>query len=370
MKIKEVEATAILVGTVIGAGILGMPYVIVKAGFLLGLVYTIGIGLILLLLNLYVGEICLRTKGTHMFSGYAERYLGKGGRNIFAFIMTVSIIGALIAYLIGIGEAAAAIFGGSPLLFTLLFFVLASVLVFFDLGAIEESELAMTGIMLVVVAVIIAFALPNAKLSNFSGINWKYALLPYGVVLFAYLGSTAIPEMKKELEKDKKKLKKAIIIGSIIPIAVYVLFVAAVVGVTGFSTTEIATIGLGNKLGRSVMLLGNAFAIFAMATTFFTLALALKWILHYDYKVAKDVSWAFACFVPLTIFLAGARSFIRMLELTGAVAGGLQLIFIIVLAMAAKRKGERKPEYSLPLSWIIAALLIAFFAFGIIQIFF
>ena len=33
-----------------------------------------------MVLNLYVGEITLRTKGNHQLPGYAKRYLGKTGR--------------------------------------------------------------------------------------------------------------------------------------------------------------------------------------------------------------------------------------------------------------------------------------------------
>ena len=38
MKRKEYEAIALLVGTIIGAGILGIPYVVARAGFWTGIV--------------------------------------------------------------------------------------------------------------------------------------------------------------------------------------------------------------------------------------------------------------------------------------------------------------------------------------------
>lgn len=63
---------------VIGAGILGIPYVVAKAGFLTGLLDLIIIGLAVLVLNLYVGEIMLRTKEDHQLTGYAEKYLENG----------------------------------------------------------------------------------------------------------------------------------------------------------------------------------------------------------------------------------------------------------------------------------------------------
>ena len=109
------EAIATMVGTIIGAGVLGLPYVVSQAGFLTGMITILGVGLVVLLLYLYLGETVLRTKGFHQLTGYAEKYLGKWGKGLMTFAMVFGTYGALIAYLIGEGEALAAIFGGEPL---------------------------------------------------------------------------------------------------------------------------------------------------------------------------------------------------------------------------------------------------------------
>ena len=68
-------AIATLVGTIIGAGVLGIPYVISQAGFITGLVNLVILGVAVLLLYLFVGEVVLRTRGNHQLTGYAEIYL-------------------------------------------------------------------------------------------------------------------------------------------------------------------------------------------------------------------------------------------------------------------------------------------------------
>ena len=62
---------AVLVGTIIGAGILGIPYVVAKSGFVIGAVHIILIGIIMTIVMLYLGEITLRTKANHQLPGYA-----------------------------------------------------------------------------------------------------------------------------------------------------------------------------------------------------------------------------------------------------------------------------------------------------------
>jgi len=113
-------------------------------------------------------------------------------------------------------------------------------------------------------------------------------------------------------------------------------------------------------------LFGNLFPVFSMATTFLILGLALKWMLHYDYKISKFLSWIITITIPLIFFLAGARSFIQVIGITGAVAGGIEGILIVLIARAAKRKSEVKPEYNIPINWIFAILLILLFTAGIV----
>ena len=83
-----IAAIATLVGTIIGAGILGIPFVVSKAGFLTALPLIVLIGLIFVVVNLCLGEITLRTKGVHQLTGYMEKYLGKSGK----FLMMLSMI--------------------------------------------------------------------------------------------------------------------------------------------------------------------------------------------------------------------------------------------------------------------------------------
>ena len=69
MKRNIPKAIAMLCGTVIGAGVLGIPFVVAKAGFFVGILSIILLGLAVLALNLFVGEIVLRTPGNHQLPG-------------------------------------------------------------------------------------------------------------------------------------------------------------------------------------------------------------------------------------------------------------------------------------------------------------
>lgn len=362
------EAIATLVGTIIGAGILGIPYVIAKAGFWTGIFDIVLLGIVVLLIYLYLGEIVLRTKGFHQLPGYAEKYLGGIGKKLMVFSMVFGNYGALIAYIIGVGLSLAAIFGGDPLSYSLVFFVLVAAIIYKGLKAVGESELFMLPFVVLFIILVSVLSLGHIDISNYITFDLTKILIPYGVILFAFLGAAAIPELEQELVKNRKLLKKAIIIGVLIPIFSYLIFAIAVVGVSGVNTSEVATIGLGEIMGSYMVVIGNVLAIITMTTSFLALGLALKQTYNYDYGLNQKLSWGLTVFVPLLIALSGLTTFIEVIGISGVVAGGIEGVLIILMAIKAKKMGDRKPEYSVKINWLIAALLIGLFVIGVVYL--
>jgi tyrosine-specific transport protein len=363
-------AVGTLIGLIIGAGVLGLPYVVAQSGFWTGMLVIIFMGLLALLMNLYVGEITLRTKGTHQLPGYAEKYLGKYGKFFMSLSLLVLAYGAITSYLLGEGQAIGAILNINPLYPMLAFFAIMASIVFRGLKLIKEVEWIINIFIIGVILLIAIFAVPHITLTNYSGFNWTKVFIPYGVALFAFGGLAAIPDLKVELENNKKLMKKAIILGSVIPIILYLLFAASVVGVTGINTTELSTVGLGNMIGEYMILLGNLFAALAMSTSFLLLALALLWMYHYDYKLKRWLAFLLTLSIPLAIALSNYASFVQIIGITGVLAGGLEGIMVILMHRASKRKSERKPEYSLKNYFPLSLLIIFIYLLGMIFLLF
>jgi len=371
---KLLVAASTLIGTIIGAGILGIPYVIAKAGFLYGLLLVIFMGIAFIFLNLFTGEIVLRTHEQHQLPGYAERYLGKWGKRLMTISMFIAIYGALTAYLIGEGATLYSIFNwGSPLLYSLIFFVITFLIIYKGVKATGKTELILISLLVLIVAIIGVFSFDKVSLSNFSTVNWAYFFIPYGVILFAFMGSPAIPEVQEVLGKEKHKMKKAIIIGSISPIFIYLFFSVVIVGMVGLENFEvlqpnerIATVALSIYSHPTLGLLANILAVLAMFTSFLTLGIALIESYHYDYKFSRFTSFLLVFSVPLIITLFDLTTFITVLGITGAFAGGLEGILVTLMYWKSKKLGKRKPEFSLKYHRFIGILLILMFSLGIL----
>jgi tyrosine-specific transport protein len=364
MKRPVFEAIATLVGITVGAGIMGIPYVISKSGLLIGMLNILIIGFLTLFVNLFLAETVLRTEGNHQLTGYAAKYLGNAGKGLMAFSMVIGIYGALLAYLIGGGSALGSIFGGDIFWYGILFFALASSIIFKGLDFVRSTELISVSVLLVLALFIIAVNFMNINPGNFS-IGDGDIFLPYGVILFAFIGTSAIPEMRQELANNYKEMKKAVIVGTLIPIAVYLLFGLSVVLVSGAGTTEVASIGLGKALGPGMVLLTGLFAIFNMATSFIILGLALKEMYHYDLNFSNTKSFLLALGIPLAIFVVGFRDFISPLSIAGSLTGGINGILIVLILWKAREKSDRKPEFTVGYIYPLSILIVLMFLLGI-----
>lgn len=359
-----------MIGMIVGAGTFGIPYVFSQAGFAIGFFYLLAIGLAVFVVHLLFGEIILRTNQPHRLVGYAAKYLGPLAKKIATGTVLFEYYGALLVYLILGGQFLAIIFsfwlGGPEVVWALIFFALGAFGIFLRLNTLARNELVMTVLLLLAIIILLIKGAPLIQMANLGTINFSKFFLPYGVILFAMAGSAAIPEMRQILQGQEKKLKPAIFWGTAIPAILYFLFALVVVGITGSQTTPEAIEGLVPHLGRWVIMLGAIFGFFAVYTSFLVLGVAIKKIYQQDYRIKGRWAFLLACAIPLAAYLAGLKNFILITGLIGAVLSGLDGILIILIYFRARREGDRQPEYRLPWTRALGALIIFLFTLGII----
>jgi amino acid permease len=334
------DAVFMITGMTIGAGILGIPYVVAQAGLQIGLAYIVILGLVMLLLNLILGEIAVRTNESLQIPGLAGRYLGKWAKYLLSVVIIFTSYGALLAYIIGVGQSLSALLGGNPVAWSVIFWGLASIVVWRGLQTIKSVEKVLSIIVLSIICGLSFYLLRDFKLTNWVYTDVSKIFLPYGVILFALNGTSAVVEAHALLPNNQRHFKKALIIGSLIPVAVYALFALAVVGSSGLQTSEIATIGLGARFGDGVLVLGNIFAILAMSTGFIGTGIALKQTFVWDNKINRILAEFLVISVPILLFVAGFREFISILSIAGGLFIGIQAIMLIVVCWQARKKGD------------------------------
>jgi amino acid permease len=358
------EAVFMITGVTIGAGILGLPYAISRVGLGIGIVSIVGLGVIMLLLNLMLGEVVAKTKEPLQIPGLARKYLGQWAEYLLLFLIVSGSYGSLLAYMIGEGETISQLLGGSPLWWSVMFWIVVGTVVWKGLEAAKRTQKIIGAAVIGLIIILSFFIVPRGTVANISYSNWSQLFFPFGVILFALHGAPAVAEAEALLPGQPKKFRQALIIGTLIPIAVYVLFSAAVVSVTGLHTTEVATLGLGKVFGRGVVVGSSVFAMLAMGTAFVGLGIALKQTFTWDLKFPQWLATLLTLGVPLILFLAGMRSFIAILNIVGGVFISLEAILAIAIYWKARQKVHTCPEgFCFHHVWLAVIPVLAVFAF-------
>lgn len=370
---KFLKALSVFVGTIIGVGIFGLPYVASGAGFFVIFIYFLAMSSIAIVIHWLFGKVALGTENLYRLPGFVGEYMGQNWKKITLLTIGSGLIGAILAYLIVGGKFLELLlvpyFGGNNLIYTLIFFASGAYLILRGIKHISQVELSLLVVFFAILIGIFIKATPFIDFGNLQKTDLAFITLPYGVVLFALWGSALIPELEEMLGQDAKKLLKRVIISGIsLSAFTYLIFVFMVLGVTGQNTSKEAISGLANVLGSGVIRLGFIFGIITCFTSFITIGLTFKKMLWYDFGLPKKLSWLIACFTPLILFFLGLKEFISVIGLTGALALGFEAIIIVFLYRAfLKKKLSQKMNpllYVLPVFFVLGIFFEIFYFFA------
>ncbi|MBI4123061.1 MAG: hypothetical protein HY458_01710 [Parcubacteria group bacterium] len=365
MNNSSVLGLATLLGTIVGAGMFGLPYAIVQSGLLLSLFYFLLLGICVTYLHLFFWEVCLRTPGKHRLIGYADLYLGPWAKALVTFSTIAGTVGALLAFLIIGGDFLEILL--SPLVSIpspwhhILFWLPFSLLIGFGIRLIARVEFITTTALFFVMALIFLIAAPHISFANLPLSPGANPFIAFGVILFSLIGWNAIPEIVELFYKKRDKLRfnNLIVAASAAAIGLYLLFSLSVVGVAGQHTSPEALAGLAPFLGTGVIALGAAFGLVSIGDSFLIIGSYLKNSLVRDWRVPNILSIGIASLAPLFLYLLGFREFISVLSAVGIIVGITEGLVIVALFFRARKKGQLKPEYEVRLPrWVPAGIVL------------
>ncbi len=321
-KIKFWLSVFTIVGTIIGAGILGLPYAISKTGFIPGLILTLIIAYSMTILLLYLENIVVKCKEVLQLPGLARKYLGKKSY-IATFIMFIlSIYGALISYNIGISEAFVNLIGAEKWIYSLLLTIGIGILIYEGIRLIDKIQFVIVSILLVSLIAITIFIAPKINIENLLQTNWAMFFYPFGVIFFALTGYSVIPEIEDII--SKRLFKKAVIVAMLISTSIYIWFFGSFIG--AYKTPkQVAT----ESLEGNLRVIGLEISIFGMITSYLGLGIALRDVYKNDLGQGKLISTLLTVGVPFLISVLFNPSFIEPIMITGAYTGTI-IGFIIM----------------------------------------
>jgi len=333
-----------LSGAIIGIGVFAIPYMVSRLGLLGGLASLISFGLFCWLLNIAYAQVVLAGKENFQLSSYGKKYWGWPGKLLGGLAVLVNIYGAMLAYLIGLGDFLRFLIPtGDSFFWVVGFWLVTLVMTALGLRVIARVELWVTLLLVFLMVAFLAWGITEIDLSGLRLSNqchWGDLVQPVSVFFFAYAGFTVIPELGEIVHFSRRNMFRAITLGSFLPIALYSLFAGIGLGVLGSQVSEEFIFSLGQRSFFWSRLMA-ATAVLNIISSLFAFAFVLREFWSKDLGLGKIASLGLTFLPSLLFYLLGLRDFISVISLTGGVSGLLvvAVIFLCWLKERFNRKG-------------------------------
>ncbi|MGE3953641.1 MAG: amino acid permease [Parachlamydiales bacterium] len=299
--------------------------------FLLAWAFMTTTALLLLEVNLWMGP-------NVSIVSMAGRTLGVVGKGLSWFLFCYLFYLILTAYTAGSGQLVAEFvtyYGGQPppvWAGSLIVTAILGLLVFIGTAACDYvNRYLMVGLVVSYVA-LVAFGFPEIRGELLRHLYWEKAPFAMPVLVIAFGFHNMLPTLTHYLEGDARHMRQVVIIGSLIPLAIYLVWEAVVLGIVppeifflgGNDEGEIAPKALAAVLGKGwITLAGELFAFFAIVTSVLGQALSLVDFLADGFKTPRTQLWRgmltlLALVPPYMAALYNPGIFVKALQMAGA----------------------------------------------------
>ncbi|MFT4693307.1 MAG: tyrosine-specific transport protein [Francisella sp.] len=233
--VKILGCIMIIVGTMIGAGILALPIITAKLGFLIGSLLIIIVWSIMTYTAVIISDISCSMPYGSSFKTIAEKYLGKIG----GIVATISFL--LLMYFIStayISAAASSLSTTFPTISenisSLVFVIIFGSIVVLGTRFVDYANRFFISLKIVVLMILCVVFNQYIEIPNLlaSPVNLGASLLvSIPVFTTSFTSHIIVPALSDYLGKNARDMKKIIIIGSIIPLILYIIWIVTILGV-------------------------------------------------------------------------------------------------------------------------------------------
>ena len=347
-KLNFLEATGIIVGHGVGAGILSVPYLASHNSFRETVFILIFAYLVALVLHLIIAELSYNNNGAQFVKCFdSELFAGKIKTVLTwtAFILLgVSVIVNVSAFLTGAAAVFAQWFGLPDFVGILIFYVLGAGVVFVGMKLVGICEKYAVIAMVIVMGVIFVATLmrgTEALPTGWRGFNNALAL--FGMISFSLSAVMSTPQVVKGLGGDKKRIRSSIALGLAVNASlIFLITLTTLLGTGGDVSEEGAFVDLARRFGGWVAVVGYVFTLLALATSFWANTLNLRDIVSEQTGWGRRLSWLIASLPCLVLAMLGLDSFVgftRFASIIQVVTG----IGIIVAYNCPRRRVGKSP---------------------------
>lgn len=389
---KTLGCILVAAGTAIGAGTLALPLVVAGMGFSVAASIFVAIWALMWISGLLTLEVNLAFQAPrNSYATMAEATLGKVGKWTTYILFILLLYALTCAYMTGgaslIQAACELVFGQSLPLWanaTLFTLILGSI-VAYSTRAVDLFNRGLFSIKTVLLVFLLAVFLPQINTSQLlAQADWQYAAMGIPVILTAFGFHIVIPSITQYIGREVSRLKMILLIGSLIPLLVYLAWIACLLGTIPYQgANSLATVVNSpiplqalifaiDKVQASVWMSTaiNLFSHVIIITSFLGVTLSLFDFLRdkEHERIPHRARTAMLTFVPpLFIAVRYPDAFVQLLSYASIFVAIILIILPALMAWRLRNNPSLSSPYTVPggTPLLIAVALAGFILIGI-----
>lgn len=333
------QGASLITGLAIGSGVMAVPFFFVQNHFVVAFVMVFLALLLCAGLNLMLAEVSLRSNKEFQIVELMQEYLFTKAPSWVMWLVFISTILnfylSLLAFTVAGTDILLDLTSWPVWVVHFVIFLITALPILFGLKSLAISESVAVVVIIVIITVLTLLSINEADepLRTIS-FEWSKALALYAMSAMAFIGFVSIPQVVTGMKGDGRRVSKAIILGLSINLFL-VLAVAMSVSITCSSVSEVAIIGWSRELGGTARIIGTAFVLLAIVTSYWGTAYGAAIIFQQRIFMSYRIAWALVV-VPVFIVAFFANfGFIQIMQATTAILAVMLITSIIPMYRSA-----------------------------------
>lgn len=347
MNIKLLNACLLIIGTSIGAGMLGLPVETSLGGFIPSAFFLLFTWIVTLITGLLFIEVLLYLKKDVNFVSLSSLIIGNVAKYLIFGIYILLFMSLIFAYVKSGGIFFSDIFKTVlPWQGSLIFLLIFVPFIFFGTKAVGGINTFMTIGLVISFFSLISLGINKIDYSFLKYQNWGkgFLTLPFLVTSFGF--HSIMPTLVNYLERDAKNLRKAVIIGTSVTFGIYFIWQLIVTGIiplngehgliTALMKDETAITPMKYYLNNDFLSkIAQVFYFTALATSFLGVSLGLIDFLADAFSWKKNYlhKWLLLIFVYLPALILSSTS-LRIFYFSLKFGAGIACTILLILLPA------------------------------------
>lgn len=361
MKSKLAGGVLLIVGTCIGGGMLALPVATAAGGFIPSLFLLFMCWAVMTFSAFLILEVNLWLPHRSNMISMARKTLGRPGE-VVAWASYILLLYSLLAAYISGGSA---IFHdlltwigwvSSPeWISSVLFVMVFGYIVHRGIQPVDYVNRALMTVKLGSLIILVLFALPYLHLKNLTDSHPLLLTSAVTVVLTSFGFSNIVPSLRSYFDDDVKKLRRVILIGSLIPLFFYIVWEFAILGTLpsagenglseiarhGGSATDLAKSLSFYLQNASITTFAHVFTVICVLTAFLGVSLGLSDFLADGLRLEKSGKRNLLITVvtflpPLAVVIFDPTIFVTALSYAGTFAVILLVLLPALMAWSGR----------------------------------